>query len=162
MYLPATPNQPGNPGPGSPFLPTRSQTGGVGMSRRGRQAADPGLAGPSSPAGSENGHLQGFWLSDVEALGKCLSAVPRVAATRHQINVSSRRCSPNPCGPGFSEVPGTLAQSGDVQGRRRVRKESRRSPEAVPRRVPPGPQRASLAASPGKGEELRLVHYVPL
>lgn len=51
-----------------------------------------------------------------------------------------------------------LAQSGDVQGRRRVRKESRHSPA----RAPPGPPCASLAASLGRGEELRLGHYVPL
>lgn len=51
-----------------------------------------------------------------------------------------------------------LAQSGDVQGRRRVRKESRHSPA----RAPPGPPVCLAGRLPGEGEELRLVHYVPL
>lgn len=94
MHLPVTPNRPGNPGPGSPFLPTRSQTGGVGTSRRGRQAAGPGLAGPSFPAGSDDGHSQGFWLSNVEALGKCLSAVPRVARRQFRTLQPQPPCTP--------------------------------------------------------------------
>lgn len=48
------------------------------MSRRCRQAAEPGLVGPSFPAGSKNGHFRAFWLSDMEGLGEGLSPTPRL------------------------------------------------------------------------------------
>lgn len=135
----------------------------MGMSRRCRQATEPGLVGPSFLAGSKNGHFRAFWRSDMEGLGEGLSPTPRLLPELYlsSFRPEQRRdqcefqtLQPQPLWPWLFRIPAKSARGGTCR-EEGVRKESVSLTQRVllVHGVPFWPPL-------GKGESLRLVHCV--